>query len=160
MRFSPLLVASFLFLLPDPSTECCCNWWVSCRCNIFGCNCDTDDAGYCYKRTYLHHSLSSRFAAPTVCRTSRWGKNPEHCEYGRRRKKRSVTGTILEAEYAGGIYNHLMDQKAMETFLNFDLNKDGQISREEANATLEEFKQVDENNDGFVQPGELDISLK
>ena len=48
----------------------------------------------------------------------------------------------------------------METFLNFDLNKDGQISREEANATLEEFKQVDENNDGFVQPGELDISLK
>ena len=147
MRFSPLLVASLLFLLPDPSTECCCNWRYSCGCNIFGCNCDTDYYGYCYT---LHNN----------CFTSRRTKNPEHCENGRRRKKRSVTGTILEAEYAGGIYNHLMDQKAMETFLNFDLNKDGQISREEANATLEEFKQVDENNDGFVQPGELDISLK
>ena len=152
MRFSPLLVASLLFLLPDPSTECCCNWWHSCRCNFFGCNCDTDDAGYCYEWTYRYnHGDRICIIAP---------KNPEHCENGRRRKKRSVTGTILEAEYAGGMYNHLMEQKAMETFLNFDLNKDGQISREEANATLEEFKQVDENNDGFVQPGELDISLK
>ena len=152
MRFSPLLVASLLFLLPDPSTECCCHFWFSCGCNIFGCNCDTDDAGYCYEWTYRYnHGDRICIIAP---------KNPEHCENGRRRKKRSVTGTILEAEYAGGIYNHLMDQKAMETFLNFDLNKDGQISREEANATLEQFKQVDENNDGFVQPGELDISLK
>jgi len=150
MRFSPLLVASLLFLLPHPSTECCCNWWYSCRCNFFGCNCDTDDAGYCYRWT----------DGPVLGDVCRVTSRSEHCENGRRRKKRSVTGTILEAEYAGGIYNHLMDQKAMETFLNFDLNKDGQISREEANATLEQFKQVDENNDGFVQPGELDISLK
>ena len=48
----------------------------------------------------------------------------------------------------------------MKTFLHFDLNRDGIISREEANATAEEFKQVDENNDGFVQPGELDMSLR
>ena len=53
-----------------------------------------------------------------------------------------------------------MGRAAMENFLNFDLNRDGQISMEEANATLEEFKQVDENNDGFVQPGELDMSLR
>ena len=101
MRFSPLLVASLLFLLPDHSTECCCNWWYSCRCNFFGCNCDTDDAGYCYEWTYRYnHGDRICIIAP---------KNPEHCENGRRRKKRSVTGTILEAEYAGGIYNHLMD---------------------------------------------------
>ena len=84
----------------------------------------------------------------------------EHCPDRRRRLKRSVTGNILEAAYASGLYNHLMERAAMENFLNFDLNRDGLISMEEANATLEEFKQVDENNDGFVQPGELDMSLR
>ena len=64
------------------------------------------------------------------------------------------------AAYASGLYDHLMEQSAMKTFLHFDLNRDGRISREETNATAEEFKQVDENNDGFVQPGELDMSLR
>ena len=84
------------------------------------------------------------------------GFTPEFCPGGWFdgwfRKKRSLTEDNSEAAYAGGRYDHLMDRAAMEKFLNFDLNKDGQISRE--------FKQVDENNDGFVQPGELDISLK
>ena len=71
-----------------------------------------------------------------------------------------MTGPVLEAAYAGGLYDHLMEHRAMETFLKFDLNKNGRISREETNDTLEEFKLVDENNDGFVLPGELDISLK
>ena len=53
-----------------------------------------------------------------------------------------------------------MEQSAMKTFLHFDFNKDGRITREEANATVEEFKQVDENKDGFVHPGELDMSLR
>ena len=91
----------------------------------------------------------------------------EHCELGEihtykpwGRKKRSA-GDILEAgSYAGGLYDHLMERSAMKTFLNFDLNRDGRISREEANATVQQFKQVDEDNDGFVHPGELDMSLK
>ena len=40
----------------------------------------------------------------------------------------------------------------MEKFLHFDLNRNGLISLEEANrsnATIEQFKQVDANNDGF-----------
>ena len=50
----------------------------------------------------------------------------------------------------------------MEKFLHFDLNRNGLISFEEANrskATIEQFKQVDANNDGFVHPSEFDASL-
>merc|ERR1712179_159996 len=132
-----------------------CHWGLyMCKCNFFGCNCETDDDGYCYK-WFVHWWFEN-----WGCRSTQGTRHSEHCEKGKTRKKRSVTGTILEGAYAGGLYDHLMEQKAMETFINFDLNKDGRISREEANATLEEFKQVDENNDGFVHPGELDMSLR
>ena len=93
------------------------------------------------------------------CLSTKGERDQEFCPDKRRRLKRSVTEDNSEAAYAGGLYDHLMDQAAMENFLNFDLNKDGRISMEEANATLEEMKQVDKNNDGFVQPGELDMSL-
>ena len=77
-----------------------------------------------------------------------------------KRKKRSVTGNNSEAVYAGGLYDHLMERSAMDNFINFDLNLDGRINREEANATVEEWMKVDENNDGFVDPGEFDMSLR
>ena len=50
----------------------------------------------------------------------------------------------------------------MENFFSFDLNRDGLISLEEAtvtNATEEEFKKVDKDNDGLVHPAEFDASL-
>ena len=50
----------------------------------------------------------------------------------------------------------------MENFFSFDLNQDGLISLEESNfnnGTEEGFKQVDLDNDGFVQPSEFDFSL-
>ena len=171
MRFSTLLAASLLLLL-DFSSACCCNWGASnCRCNIFGCNCDTADGGWCYKKfnSFAHH-IPHLFEFKG-CKSSKYlyWMYREHCELGSMdcsrcplgRKKRSVIGDILEAgSYAGGLYDHLMERSAMKTFLNFDLNRDGRISREEANATVEQFKQVDEDNDGFVHPGELDMSLK
>ena len=85
----------------------------------------------------------------------------EYCP-NRRRMKRSVATTIAQAY--GEIHPDLIDRHEMETFLRFDLNRDGLISLEEANrsinATIEEFAQVDANNDGFVHPAELDASLK
>ena len=74
--------------------------------------------------------------------------------------KRSTT----IAQAYGKIHPDLIDRHEMETFLRFDLNRDGLISLEEANrsinTTIEEFAQVDVNNDGFVHPAELDASLK
>ena len=62
-----------------------------------------------------------------------------------------------------GLYNHLIERDAMENFFTFDLNRDGLISLEEAmessNGTIDGFKQVDINNDGFVRPSEFDDSL-
>ena len=70
--------------------------------------------------------------------------------------------TITQAY--GEIHPDLIDRHEMENFLHFDLNRDGLISLEEANrsinATIEEFAQVDANNDGFVHPAKLDVSLK
>ena len=69
------------------------------------------------------------------------------------------------SEAYGGLYSHLIGRHAMENFLTFDLNRDGMISLEEAmdssssNGTVDQFKQVDVNNDGFVQPSEFDLSL-
>ena len=64
-----------------------------------------------------------------------------------------------------GLYDHLIERDAMENFLSFDLNRDGLISLEEAmetirsNSTVDDFKEVDVNNDGFVHPSEFDLSL-
>ena len=64
-----------------------------------------------------------------------------------------------------GLYSHLIERDAMEKFYIFDLNLDGLISLEEAmetirsNDTIDEFKQVDVDNDGFVHPSEFDLSL-
>ena len=47
--------STVLFLILDQSNACCCEWGeVNCRCNIFGCNCDTDE-GYCYKEMSVWH---------------------------------------------------------------------------------------------------------
>ena len=90
----------------------------------------------------------------------------EYCLY-RRRMKRSVATTISQAY--GELYSDLIDRREMENFLRFDLNRDGLVSLEEANrsnATIEEVKQVDANNeqiyhcnDGFVHTAEFDASL-
>ena len=59
----------------------------------------------------------------------------------------------------------MIERSALRNFLSFDLNQDGLISLEEAkiansnNATINEFKQVDVDNDGFVHPSEFDVSL-
>ena len=65
-----------------------------------------------------------------------------------------------------GLYPNLIEQDAMEKFFSFEQNRDGLISLEEAreakssNETEDAFKQVDVDNDGFVQPSEFDLSLK
>ena len=86
----------------------------------------------------------------------------EYCP-DRRRRKRSVKLAVSQAY--SGLYGHLIERDAMENFLSFDLNRDGLISLEEAmetssnNDTINEFKQVDVDNDGYVHPSEFDQSL-
>ena len=74
---------------------------------------------------------------------------------------------ILQA-YSGLYSSELIERDAMENFFSFDLNRDGVISLEEAmmegiginnNGTVDKFKQVDVNHDGFVQPAEFDLPL-
>ena len=62
----------------------------------------------------------------------------------------------------GQLYADMIQSHEMENFVCFDLNRDGLVSFDKANrsnATIEEFKQVDANNDGFVHPSEFDASL-
>ena len=98
-------------------------------------------------------------------------KNQEYCPHRRRMKifvstrHRSFYSSPVWAAISqtyGEIHPDLIDRHEMETFLRFDLNRDGLISLEEANrsnATIEQFAQVDANNDGFVHPAEFDASL-
>ena len=159
-----LLVASLLF--PDLSNSCCCTWdnW-DCKCNLFACNCATDE-GYCYK--YFKKcegldwiGLDDNVKIQTECRSSKGTSKEEYCPD--RRRKRTLVLAISEAY--GGLYSHLIERHAMENFLTFDVNRDGLISLEEAmessfsNGTIDEFKQVDVNNDGYVHPSEFDLSL-
>ena len=151
----PIFLLVVFLLLPDLTLTCCCTllgtFTLACRCNIFACNCHTDN-GWCFK--YYDYDA--------VCMSSKGRKEEEFCPD--RRRKRSVDLVVSQA-YAG-IYGHLIERDAMENFLTFDLNRDGLISLEEAmetsssnNITVEEFKQVDIDNDGFVNPSEFDVSL-
>ena len=61
----------------------------------------------------------------------------------------------------GELYADMIESHEINFFC-FDFNRDGLVSFEEANrsnATIEEFKQVDANNEGFVHPSEFDASL-
>ena len=74
--------------------------------------------------------------------------------------KRSLSSAISEAYQE--LYGEKIERAAMENFFSFDLNRDGLISLEEAmviNATEEDFKKVDKDNDGSVHPAEFDASL-
>ena len=74
--------------------------------------------------------------------------------------KRSLSSAISKAYRE--LYGEKIEQAAMENFFSFDLNRDGLISLEEAmvtNATEEDFKKVDKDNDGLVHPAEFDASL-
>ena len=124
---------------------------------MFACNCDTDE-GYCYKHITTCEKDCKKV---TECRSSKGTNKQEFCPD--RRRKRSLVLAISEAY--GGLYSHLIGRHAMENFLTFDVNRDGLISLEEAmdssssNGTIDEFQQVDVNNDGFVHPSEFDLSL-
>merc|ERR1712055_1017932 len=150
--FSLLLLSLFF---TDLSSGCCCSIALSCRCNIFACNCDTDK-GWCYKR-----AKSPTFKGQ-ICISSKYAVMSEYCP-DRRRRKRSVKLAVSQAY--SGLYGHLIERDAMENFLSFDLNRDGLISLKEAmerrnsNDTIVEFKKVDVDNDGFVHPSEFDLSL-
>ena len=94
------------------------------------------------------------------CKTTKNTDEPEFCPNRRRRMKRSLSSAISEAY--GELYGEKIEQAAMENFFSFDLNRDGLISLEEAmvtNATEEDFKKVDKDNDGLVHPAEFDASL-
>ena len=74
--------------------------------------------------------------------------------------KRSLSSAISKAYRE--LYGEKIERAAMENFFSFDLNRDGLISLEEAmvtNATEEDFKKVDKDNDGLVHPAEFDASL-
>ena len=56
----------------------------------------------------------------------------------------------------------MIERGAKENFRCFDLNQDGLSSLEEANvlnSTIEEFKKIHQDNDGFIHPAEYDTSL-
>ena len=162
MWFTSLLLASLFFV--DLSSACCCSIYQNCRCNIFGCNCDTDN-GWCFKIKAVCKLQNgcSHEQVSFECKSSKNRPAAEYCPHRRRRIKRSVTAAILKAY--SGLYGHLIERSAMEKFLCFDQNQDGLFSLEEAivsnrrNATVEEFEQVDVDNDGFVHPSEFDASL-
>ena len=71
----------------------------------------------------------------------------------------------ISQAYSGLYSSQLIERDVMENFFSFDLNRDGLISLDEAmetgksNGTVDEFKKVDVNNDGFVHPSEFDLSL-
>ena len=118
---------------------------------MFACDCDTDN-GWCYKVRGMGGCYSSRG----------YKDHEEYCP-DRRRRKRSIH--LAVSQVYSGLYSHLLERDAMENFLSFDLNRDGLISWAEAmetsgsNATIGQFKEVDLDNDGFVQPSEFDLSL-
>ena len=89
-----VLIASLLF---DLSSACCCGVAKNCRCNFFGCNCETDE-GWCYKK-FKHTKRDCTFgcnpAFKTVCRSSKNTKLAEYCPNRRRRLRRSVTAPSL-----------------------------------------------------------------
>merc|ERR1712130_923789 len=115
-------------------SACCCMYLSSCRCNIFGCNCDTHDGGYCY---------SSCTPSDTF-----------HCCSGEGCCGYDCCPDTLELCDA-------FDTKQL--FDGWDLNKDGLISAEEAleygNLTLTEFSMADKDQNGFVFPSEFDSDL-
>ena len=159
-----VLPLSLFLLFVDPSTSCCCKYsamYPRCGCNFFGCNCDTEDGGYC-KREYKVDAVRwGKKVKRRVCKSS---KNNGHAEWcpGRRRMKRSLAASISQAY--GELYSQMHQRPAMHHFFTFDLNQDGRISLEEAmlatNGTEEEFKLADEDNDGHVRPEEFDSSLR
>ena len=170
-----VLPLSLFLLFVDPSTSCCCteSWrFPLCKgpkaCNFFGCNCDTADGGYCKRVYYVVKRVNGKRQNPgwrqvwskLKCMSS---KNRGHAEWcpGRKRMKRSVAASISRAY--GELYSQMLERPAMHNFFTFDLNRDGRISLEEAmlttNGTKEEFKLVDEDNDGHVHPEEFDSSL-
>ena len=124
---------------------------------MFACNCDTDD-GWCYKQ------VQDKDDGSWKCASTKGASRimSEYCP-DRRRRKRSVNSAILQAY--SGLYSQLIERDALENFFSFDLNRDGLISLDEAmeiggsNGTVDEFKKVDVNNDGFVHPSEFDLSL-
>ena len=77
-------------------------------------------------------------------------------------EKKTLHEDISQA-YSGLFPNHLIEQAAMENFFSIDLNLDGGIGLEESivgsNGTEEGFKQVNLDNDGFIQPSKFDFSL-
>ena len=164
MWVSFLVIFSSLLLI-DPSTSCCCIWdnqiFVAregghCGCNLLGCNCATYK-GWCLRRD---RGVDGKLWC--VRPWNGWdGKGRQEYCPARRRMKRSVATTI--SQVYGELYDHLVDRHEMEHFLRFDLNRDGLVSFEEANnsinATIEEFAEIDTNKDGFVHPAEFDESL-
>ena len=181
-RLCPMWLAlplSLFLLFVDPSTSCCCTeslMYPLCDrrgrgCNFFGCNCDTEDGGYCIRVYKDYKVYQCVFWERNKCKIKikKWrfrcksSKNRPHAEWcpGRKRMKRSVAASISRAY--GELYSHMLERPAMHHFFTFDLNQDGRISLEEAmlttNGTKEEFKLVDEDNDGHVHPEEFDSSL-
>ena len=95
-----VLPLSLFLLFVDPSTSCCCTeslMYPLCDrrgrgCNFFGCNCDTEDGGYC-KREYKVDAVRwGKKVKRRVCKSS---KNNGHAEWcpGRKRMKRSLAAS-------------------------------------------------------------------
>ena len=147
----PVCLLVVFILLPHLTLTCCCTllgtFTLSCRCNIFACNCHTDN-GWCFK--YYDYDA--------VCMSSKGRKEEEFCP------DRSRKISVVVSQAYGGLHRHLIGRDAMENFITFDLNWDGLISLEEAmetnnKSTVDEFNQVDVNNDGFVEPSEFGLFL-
>jgi len=125
--------------------------FVPCGCNIFDCNCDTYDNGYCGYKAFLydddrkpiHEQECSPKPIPTL---------PNHfMEKARdKRKKRSLFEGI----------------PALNEFKKHDINGDGNIDFEEARTSLGQkfteigFKTIDTDNNGLICMGEFDNDLK
>jgi len=145
MRVGELVALLLLFACTSSTLSCCCTYSTSCRCNLVGCNCDTHDGGWCY---YWHSGIEQ-------CRA-------EHNEMCNAFASDGGAGTEIEHPTYREMYQHLIGIPALQVFYNHDLDKDGVISFEELvskNISKAGFNLLDENQDGVINPHEIDSSL-
>ena len=121
-----LLLLFSVLIFPNLSNGCCCTYthcgtfWCMdpgcrCGCNMFNCNCDTFDGGWCgeiakksavdYQCQWINYGgiIGSNDACNVhhCCASSKNRKSKDYCP-DRRRKKRSIPAALIKAY--GGLY--------------------------------------------------------
>merc|ERR1712154_117839 len=169
----------------SPTKACCCTLdWVKdlsyhkrefsqCGCNLFGCNCNTNEDGYClYRPVKQTTSIDGRFIIKDKfsgkCSNKPYASLPESfkeraCDEPKR-NKRSIVVSPSYLKYSKS-HPKLAGNKIMDIFASIDIDGNGVICKKEAKKYLgrsyhsHKFHDMDTNQDGLIQPGEFDLQL-